>query len=279
MNNDRFRHDNACLTSKINFNEIVPSAPRLMAIIMAGIFIISIGISASWAGPPFLTDDPEPVDYKHGEFYIATQYLKDKEVTSGTAPHFELNYGVAPNVMLHMIAPFVYNRPEGGSTQRGYGDTELGVKYRFLNDEEAHFMVGTFPIVGIPTGDSDKGLGAGQTRFFVPLWLQKTWGLWQSYGGGGFWRNPGEGSRDYWFFGWQLQRQISIMLTLGAELFAQTKDADDGKSRTGFNVGTIMNLTDDHHLLFSVGSDIKGDNRFSAYLAYQYTFGPHEDKK
>jgi len=246
---------------------------------MAGMLILLIGVGKTWAGPPFVTDDPEPAEYKHGEFYLASQYTKDKDMTSGTAPHFELNYGVAPNVMLHLIAPFVYNKPVGQSMQRGYGDTEIGVKYRFINDEEAHVMVGTFPIVGIPTGDSDKGLGAGQTRYFLPLWLQKAWGPWQSYGGGGFWRNPGEGNKDYWFAGWQLQRQLSEMVTLGAELFGQTKNAVDGKSWTGFTVGTIVNISEDHHLLFSVGSDIKGDNNLSAYFAYQYTFGPHEDKK
>jgi len=249
------------------------------AIIAAALYILTIGISSSSAGPPFLTDDPEPVDYKHGEFYLATQYAKDKGVTSGTAPHFELNYGVIPDVMLHVITPFVCNKPEGASTQRGYGDTELGIKYRFVNNEEAHFMVGTFPLVELSTGDSDKGLGAGHTRFFVPLWLQKSWGAWQTYGGGGFWRNPGEGNKDYWFFGWQAQRAMSKMLTIGAEFFAQTKDADDAKSRFGFTVGAIMNFTDDHHLLFSAGRDINGDNRLSAYLAYQYTFGPQEGQK
>jgi hypothetical protein len=248
------------------------------AVIAATLCVLSIGIGSAWAGPPFLTDDPEPVDYQHGEFYLATQYAKDKDVTAGTAPHVELNYGAAPDLMLHLIAPFVYNKPEGASRQHGYGDTELGVKYRFVNDENAHFMVGTFPLVELPTGDEDKGLGAGHTRFFVPIWLQKSWGEWQTYGGAGYWRNPGEGNKDYWFFGWQAQRAVSKMVTVGAELFGQTKDADDAKSRFGFTVGAIVNLTDDHHLLFSTGSDIHGDNRLSAYLAYQYTFGPEEKK-
>lgn len=279
MKKDRFHRSSVSFAGKMSFRDIIPSAPRLLAISMVGMFILFLGIGRAWAGPPFVTDDPEPVDYKHGEFYLASQYTNDKDVISGTAPHFELNYGILPNVMLHLIAPFAYNQPEGQSRQRGYGDTEIGVKYRFMNDEGAHVMVGTFPIVEIPTGDRDRGLGEGQTRFFLPLWLQKAWGPWQSYGGGGFWRNPGESNKDYWFFGWQLQRQITTTFTLGAELFGQTKDAADGKSRNGFNVGSTVNLSDDHHLLFSVGSDIKGDNRFSAYLAYQYTFGPHEENK
>ena len=253
--------------------------PLWVKSILASLFFLVICIGESWAGPPFRTDDPEPVDQNHGEFYLATQYEKDKEVTFGTAPHIELNYGVIPNVMFHLIAPYAFDKPEGASPERGYGDTEVGIKYRFVNDENAHFMVGTFPLIELPTGDSDKGLGAGHTLFFLPLWLQKSWGPWQSYGGGGFWRNPGAGNKDYWFFGWQVQREISQVLTLGAELFDQTRTTEEGKNQTAFTLGALVNVTDDHHVLFSVGRDIYGENRLSAYLAYQYTFGRQQEKK
>jgi hypothetical protein len=274
-----FYRKNCTSAGKKGFRQFPVFVSRVAAIIAAGIFILALGTGKTWAGPPFRTDDPEPVDYQHGEFYTAATYAKDKGVTSGAAPQFELNYGVVPNVMLHLIAPYAYNKPEGESTKHGYGDTEVGIKYRFLNDEDSHFMIGTFPLVEFPTGDDERGLGAGHTAFFVPLWLQKAWGPWQTYGGGGFWRNPGEGNKDYWFLGWQVQREMSQTLTLGAEVFNNTKTTVDGKSRTGFNLGAIANLNDDHHLLFSAGRDFNGDNRFSAYVAYQYTFGPHEEKK
>jgi hypothetical protein len=250
-----------------------------LTVVIASFLVLIIGVGQSWAGPPFRTDDPEPVDLYHGEFYIATQYAKDKDVTSGTSPHFELNYGIAPNVMLHVITPFAYNRQQGAPTHHGYGDTEVGIKYRFMNDEDAHFMAGTFPVVELPTGDSDKGLGTGHTAFFTPLWLQKSWGPWTTYGGGGYWRNPGAGNKDYWFFGWELQREISKTLVLGAELFNNAKTLENGTSRTGLNIGAIVNLSDGHNLLLSAGRDLHGDNRFSSFLAYQYTFGPHEEKK
>ncbi len=37
------------------------------------LLLLLVGFPASRvsAGPPFLTDDPEPVEYKHWEFYIA----------------------------------------------------------------------------------------------------------------------------------------------------------------------------------------------------------------
>ena len=69
-------------------------------------------------------------------------------------------------------------------------------------------------------------------------------------------------------------------LTLGGEIIYFGRDTDDGRDRTAYNIGGMFNLSEDHHLLFSAGSDIVGDNRFSAYLGYLWTFGPHEgDKK
>ena len=79
--------------------------------------------------------------------------------------------------------------------------------------------------------------------------------------------------------GWQVQRELSRAIALGAEVFYNTPTAKGEGGRTGFNVGTIVNFTDEHHLLFSAGRDIHGQNRFSAYIAYQLTIGPPEGKK
>ena len=63
------------------------------------------------AGPPFVTDDPEPVEYHNWEFYIASIQSKYNGDWSGTAPHLELNYGVVSNVQLHLITPMAYDAP------------------------------------------------------------------------------------------------------------------------------------------------------------------------
>ena len=124
------------------------------------------------AGPPFRTDDPETVDNKHWEFYVATAFSDNVGAASGTAPHFEINYGIVPDIMVHLILPFGFNRIHGGSTAYGFGDLELGVKYRFVNIEDAHF-IGTFPLIEAPTGDNDRGLREGHTRFLFPSGFKK----------------------------------------------------------------------------------------------------------
>jgi hypothetical protein len=245
---------------------------------MIGVLLLG-SHSPAWAGPPFITDDPEPVGYRHWELYVASQYIHSTDGTSGTAPHFEVNYGVRPNVQLHIIAPFAYSQQNGMSRQYGFGDIEMGIKYRFLRETATRPQIGIFPLVEVPTGDCNRGLGNGQSQIFLPVWLQKSWGKWSSYGGGGWWYNPGTGNRNYWFAGWQVQRSLSKHLALGGEVFYATPSTVDGNNRTGFNLGLIYDFDEGHHLLFSAGTDIHGSNRRSAYLAYQWTFGPHEAEK
>ena len=48
---------------------------------------------AALAGPPFVTDDPEPVERGHWEFYVASQHAKTAEGWSGAIALLELNYG------------------------------------------------------------------------------------------------------------------------------------------------------------------------------------------
>ena len=228
----------------------------------------------AFAGPPFQTDDPEPVEYKHWEMYLASQIRHDKDGDSATLPHVEINYGVIPNVQLHLIVPLAYDNPAGEPSHYGLGDIEIGAKFRFIQESEWIPMVGTFPLVEIPTGNHDEGLGNGEAQFFIPLWLQKSWGPWTSYGGGGYWVNPGEGNQDWWYFGWVAQRNMSRTLTLGTEIYYQTADTDDGDDSLGFDVAAIVNMTESHHLLFSAGRDISGPSRLFFYMGYQWTFGP-----
>ena len=227
------------------------------------------------AGPPFMTDDPEPAEYKHNEFYIATQQVKTADGKAGTLPHLEYNYGVAPDVHLHIIAPYVFNSPDGGPHQRGYGDTELGVKYRFVQETETGPMVGTFPILLLPSGDESRGLGNGRSQLFLPLWVQKRWGKWQTYGGGGYWINNAPGTKNHWFYGWQVQKDISEHLTLGGEIFHSTEQIAGEGSSTGFNLGGSYNFDEHNHFLFSAGKGLtnaKATNKLSSYAAYQWTW-------
>ena len=75
-----------------------------------------------------------------------------------------------------------------------------------------------YPLVQLPTGDESRGLGAGHVLAFLPIWAQKSFGDWTTYGGGGYWINQGGvGDKDYWFFGGLLQRKVTDRLSIAGE--------------------------------------------------------------
>lgn len=223
------------------------------------------------AGPPFVTDDPEPVEYRHWELYVASQLEQDSTGWSGTAPHVEANYGAIKNLQLHLIAPLAFARPDAGPHAYGPGDIELGAKYRFLDETSWRPQVGTFPLVELPVGNANRGLGSGHTQVFLPVWLQKSYGRWTSYGGGGYWLNPGEGNRNWILVGLEVQRKLLSNVALGAEVFHGTPDAVGADAETRFNVGAMIDLSDTAHVLISGGSGVGGG--FQGYLAFQLTGG------
>ena len=237
-----------------------------------------LGTTPAFSGPPFVTDDPEPVELRHWEFYVASQYAETADDRSGTAPHFEVNYGAIPDVQLHLIAPMAYDAPGFGSRHYGYGDTELGAKYRFIRESASFPQVGIFPLLEIPSGNAHRNLRSGHVQAFLPVWVQESWGAedrrWTTYGRGGYDISPGAGNVDWGLLGIVLQRQVRKSLLVGGELYHQTVTIPGGQADTEFNLGTVVDFGDRHHLLFSAGRSIDGPTRAHVYFAYQLTTGP-----
>lgn len=226
------------------------------------------------AGPPYQTDDPDPVEYRHWEVYLATQVASAADAVSGTAPHVEVNYGALPGLQLHLLAPLAYARPVGGPTAYGLGDVELGAKLRLVEEGKWRPMVGTFVQTEWPVGSAAEGLGTRHLHVLIPLWLQKSVGPWSTDLGGGFLADLDEGYRNYWCFGWQVGRRLSEFATIGAEFFYTSAHRDSTASSLRSNVGLVLNFSDHDHVLLSVGHSVTGDRVWQGYLAYQLTFGP-----
>lgn len=265
------------------------------------IFFIILFISrAVLAGPPFLTDDPDPVDYKHLELYFFSAVVQDRNDTEILAPALEVNWGALPNTQVSLTIPFVTNIPRGagggglasggdegeivdggGTVARavGWGDITLGVKYRFLQETKTRPQVAIYPAIGIPTGDAQRDLGNGKILWSLPIWVQKSWGKWTTYGGGGFIvNNQALGARSFPFGGWEIQREINDKFTLGAEVFAQGKSDDDTFSTTILNAGAIYKLNKHFALMFSIGHSVAGAQNFVSYVALNWTNQDENDE-
>lgn len=240
-------------------------------VVSCGVIASILSATRAFAGPPYATDDPEPVDVGEHELFVAFEQERTADGSSGSLPLLELNYGAAQDLQLSIGVPFSYDDPHRGASHRGLGDIELGAKYRFLQEADNQPMVSFYPTVVAPTGDSDKGLGEEKAQLFLPIWLQKNWGDWQVNTGGGYWIDHSADARNHWFFGWQVQNHVSESWTLGAEVFHSTEEAVGEGSSSGFNLGAVFEIDERDHIVLSAGRGLSNlaTNRFSSYVGYQ----------
>ena len=137
---------------------------------------LSLACTALLAGPPYLTDDPEPVDLHRWEAFLFATGQSAQGLRSGLGPALEVNYGPFQNAQLQLQVPLAFSGDQDGRHHRGYGDTQLGFKYRFKEETEGAPQLALYPQIQAPTGEAAEGLGAGHWRVFLPLWLQKSLG-------------------------------------------------------------------------------------------------------
>jgi Putative MetA-pathway of phenol degradation len=242
----------------------------LLTTVLSGLLVTAL---PAWCGAPFITDDPEPVEYQHHELTFASEQTSSEDSKSVT-PSVEYSYGVLPDLQLSIIVPYVFNSPVGQPNQQGLGDIELGAKYRFLQETDSHPMMAFYPVVVVPSGNTDKGLGDGATQIFLPIWIQKNWGDWQTNAGGGYWISRVTGASNHWYFGGQLQKSISEHLTVGGEIFHETYQIESDVATLGFRLGGVYNFDAHNRLLLSIGRELKDVtlNRYSSFIAYGLTW-------
>lgn len=229
-----------------------------------------LSVGSAEAGPPFQTDDPEPVPLHHYEAYAFGVFDHSGDSTSLEAPAFEFNVGAAPNLQLHAVVPMAY---ETQGRAFGLGDIELGVKYRFVQETASRPQIGAFPMIELPTGDGERGLGNGGLWARLPVWVQKSHGPWTSFGGVGYEVNRAPGMKDSLFGGWLVQRDLGKRLTLGAEVFSQQAREVGGRGTTFLDGGGYLDVRGGLSLLFMAGHTVAGESRTVGYLGLYYTWG------
>jgi len=249
--------------------------------------ILTALTTTAHAGPPFQTDGPDPVEYHHFEMYAFELSDGTGKNAGGTVleiPAYEVNYGAAPGLQLHLVLlPTVAFQPANGPTNYGIGDTELGAKYRLFKETRHSPEIGIFPFFELPSGSAAKGTGVGKTWYRMPLWLQKSWGpdgaQWTTYGGAGEAIVPQTGYSNYPFAGWLVQRQLNKTWTLGAELYghgAEGTAATSTRASTMLDLGGIYEFHEGFDLLFAAGRSIYGQPETYTYLSLYWTWGPKD---
>ena len=235
-------------------------------------FVIVMGFAGHvLAGPPYVTDDPEPTDYQHYEIYLFSAGSHASGGISSTSG-IDFNYGAGSDLQLTAALPFVDDRPRNGDHATGIGNIELAAKYRFAHKEDTSWDISVFPRLFLPS--SSARVGEKHFSLLLPIWLGKDWNKWSTFGGGGCQINRGGNSKDFCMAGWALTRQVTEHLQLGAEIVHQTANTKGGNSSTQVGAGVRYDLSDRYHLLGYVGPSIQSasNDDYAWYTSFLLTF-------
>jgi hypothetical protein len=229
-------------------------------------------LQPAFAGPPYVTDDPEPTETGQFENYLYVQGTRAEGAFDAPGAGIEFNYGAFADTQLSWSVPLNPNPGPGGMgiVWAPFGG---GIKYRFLEEDENGWLpqASVFPQIFIPVGAASHSTPVTE---LLPIWLQKSFGEWTTFGGGGFVNNPGAGNRDYEIYGWALQRQVTNNLALGGELFGQTRSSEGIAASTAAGVAALYDFSDEWHLVGSVNTgtvNAHEADRFSYNLALKWT--------
>jgi hypothetical protein len=249
---------------------LVRAVGRLLAV--AGLSAM-LGTAFAQGGPPMVTDDPGTPGDGHWEINLGAIATRTPGRWEIAAPDADINYGWGDHVQLKLDVPWVTSREDGQSWKSGAGEATVGLKWRFVDQEQAGFALSTYPQYGRSMLDSSirRGITGAGDRFFLPIEIAA------EVGGIGIAAEVGrnfvqDGPRQ-WVAGIVAAHGCGDGIECMAEVHA-TQQAH-GNALTLLNVGTRWKLSDSCTLLASVGHEFgaRADEprQLLAYLGVQLT--------
>jgi hypothetical protein len=244
------------------------------AVRLARALLIALTVLAkpAWAGPPYVTDDPEPTDFKRFEIYLFANG-SDARDGSEAATGIDFNYGAAPDLQLTALLPLAYENPLGASSATGLGNIELAAKYRFLHQAQTGWDVAVFPRYILPSVSSH--VGDQHSSIVLPIWLEKDWDTWSTFGGGGCVIQHESDLKNFCLAGWALTRTVLQRLQIGLELVYRSADTPGGHASAAMGAGLRYDITTHYHFLASAGPTLRNASettRYSWYASLLFTF-------
>lgn len=216
------------------------SATSVIAAVVLAMYL-SLPRPAS-AGPPFETDDPEPVDCHHVEIDVAQGRQSEP---ARTGPIWEVDYGPTKNVELSV----------GGQP----GELELASAIRFLPETKYTPQVGFLPALTVNAN--------GETETFMPFWAQKTIGQWTVFGGGGV-------SHGDEFTGVTVMHNSRSGSSLGLEFYHESQHNPILPAAPRVGLGYVDQVAPSHAFMFWVGRQLQPAPSYYFYIGVQGIIAP-----
>jgi hypothetical protein len=227
-------------------------------------------------GPPLITDDPGTPGANNWEINLSLAMEQKANAREFETPLLDVNYGVGERLQLKFEIPWVVVDEEGSGTQNGLGNFEIGVKWRFLDEDQSGVNMSIYPQLTFnnPTSSDNRGLVDEGIEFFFPVEIARSVGIVElGFEAGYAFVEQGE---DEWAFGFVVAYPLSDSLELLGELH-EIAARDFGNDEGIVNLGFTYQFTEHVGLLGSAGTALWSSTgertEVLAFLGLQFAFG------
>jgi len=147
-----------------------PTTQKVLFLILLPVFLFS---TSAFAARPLTTDDTGTVE--RGKFQLETgfDFARQENHDRELSPSMTLSYGLFERMDMGIGSGYLFVHPAEGNNENGFGDTEVKIKYRLMDEKD---WLPSFAVSGkvkIPTASESKGLGSGKTDFGINLIFTK----------------------------------------------------------------------------------------------------------
>lgn len=238
--------------------------------------LCSAGSVAAMAqgGPPMITDDTETVPEGHWEINAAYTIERGHDARLFGIPLLDLNYGTGKNTQIKVEIPWLVLKSNGQPALSGLGNTNIGVRWRFRDEDEKHrIAISMYPAIEFnnPTSSVRRGLVDKGPEFLLPLQFQTVVGNYAVGADVGYRFKQGPSELIYGFIvGTDLSDKVEVM----GEIHGTGPTARLRESEIVCNFGSRIKLSDHANFIFSIGRSIRSnsDPRFIGYFGVQANF-------
>lgn len=207
---------------------VTPIRRILVSVFFFFLLMIASGwISGAGAAIPLITDDTGTQGKGKFQVEVLGEYGHDREEgvkTDTEEVSAALTYGILDSVDVVLSVPYAFwEEKTGGVSEKedGFADLSLEAKWRFFEREGLSFALK--PGLTLPTGDEDKGLGAGRTTGYLFLIASKDVSPWAFHLNLAYIRNENKNDERYdlWHAslaaGYELFKGLQLVGDIGIE--------------------------------------------------------------
>jgi cobalt/nickel transport protein len=149
----------------------IPTKKAVLFIFFAS--LISFSSVTTHAARPLTTDDAWTIEKSEFQLEAGFDALRQDNHDREYSPSLTLSYGLLKRMDLGIGSGYVFSHPKEGERENGIADTEIKLKYRWMDEKDWMPVLTVSGILKIPTASESKGLGSGQTDFGINVIVTK----------------------------------------------------------------------------------------------------------